>query len=800
MLNKSWLSNWGMLKPLSGVERGLVFGVLIHLILLLLLGKTYTKTVVYSQLHLHDMVLVGLFAFSLLFKSTWRIKGIEILIGASLVYLVLSYVFQLNELQMNHLYIRQFMIFGYLALTYFVVKAIIKLPNGSTILVRIILLIAFLSIVFQLIHVFNIYSKSGSIPFFKRRYFTPLTILGLLTLGAYSLVYLKKWYKYLFFAFLLIVSFTFGHDSAYLAMLLIILAYLLLKSTKWIKIFVIVLAGVSIALLFLYVDTFSDVNMYWRIICWREILLEMCSNGSVFYGKGFGVPYIEPETIEKLNQIVVNGQQGIQISMDPLRGYVVAPHNSFLSMVIHLGLGSLILMIWPLKKLFSTDFRNSQPEILFLTLALIGGCVWSFFNVILELPHSSIYFWIIYFTLIFFLNNRKTQKDIIHIKTSFSRLKEYCEKENFKGWDPYDGLNSWVIQKTFLGKSAFFKLAWIQLFKRNPINLRTLFGVKKEHNAKGLGLFLLGYCKLYYAESTQENYNKIVYLSDLLVNMRNVQYSGACWGYNFDWQARAFFQPKGTPTVVATSFVVEALLEAYQITNNESYLNTAISAKDFVLKDLNKTYDAEGNYTVSYSPLDNTAVFNAGLLGAKLLSLIYSFTKDESLLTEAKKIVQFVCAKQQPNGAWAYGTLPFHQWVDNFHTGFNLECIYYYQKISNDTIFSQNISLGLKYYLETFFTEEGVSKYYNDKTFPVDIHAPAQLIVTMCKMDILEKNKGLADQVLLWTISNMQSNRGYFYYQKKNLITTKTPYMRWAQAWMFYALSYYTTSVIEEDV
>ena len=26
--------------------------------------------------------------------------------------------------------------------------------------------------------------------------------------------------------------------------------------------------------------------------------------------------YIEPETVEKLNQIVVNGQQGVQISSD----------------------------------------------------------------------------------------------------------------------------------------------------------------------------------------------------------------------------------------------------------------------------------------------------------------------------------------------------------------------------------------------------------------------------------------------------------------------------------------------------
>src|SRR5690606_23438331 len=98
--------------------------------------------------------------------------------------------------------------------------------------------------------------------------------------------------------------------------------------------------------------------------------------------------------------------------------------------------------------------------------------------------------------------------------------------------------------------------------------------------------------------------------------------------------------------------------------------------------DLNRTYDREGNFTFSYSPLDHTQVYNAGLLGAKLLSLIYKYTHEKQLLEEAKKVVSFVCKKQNNNGSWAYGTLPFHQWIDNFHTGYNLECISLYKEIS----------------------------------------------------------------------------------------------------------------------
>jgi len=379
----------------------------------------------------------------------------------------------------------------------------------------------------------------------------------------------------------------------------------------------------------------------------------------------------------------------------------------------------------------------------------------------------------------------------ITFKKSFEDLRQFCEAEEFKGWDPYDGLNSWVIQKTPLGKSRFFRLAWIQFFKRSPINLRGLFGVKKDYNPKGLGLFLIGYCNLYKVEAKETYLNKINFLASEILKLQTKGYSGACWGYNFDWQARAFFQPKYTPTVVATSFIGEALLGAYEITKREDLLLTAISCSKFILEDLNKSYDEDQDFTFSYSPVDNTQVYNAGLLGAKLLVLIYKYNQDDKLLSTAKKVVAYVCKRQAPDGSWAYGTLPFHQWIDNFHTGYNLECIYKYQEISGDSSFQEYIKKGLDYYLNTFFTKEGISKYYNNKMYPIDIHAPAQLIVTLSKLGLLIDNIELVDNILKWTIKNMQSDEGYFYYQKKKFITSKIPYIRWAQSWVFYAFSYY---------
>ena len=378
----------------------------------------------------------------------------------------------------------------------------------------------------------------------------------------------------------------------------------------------------------------------------------------------------------------------------------------------------------------------------------------------------------------------------ININNSFDKLKNYCEFENFRGWDPYDGLNSKVFQVLQLNKVHFFRLAWIQLFKRNPINLRTILAVPKEYNPKGLGLFLTGYCNLYKYDPKKEYLEQINFLAMELIKLKTPGFSGACWGYNFDWQSRAFFLPKGTPTVVATTFIASALMDAYDVTKNTSYLDVALSSADFVMKDLNRTPKKEG-FIFSYSPFDETCVYNASLLGSKLLARIYSYTEDKTLIEVARGSVIACANVQRDDGAWIYGELSIQSWVDSFHTGYNLECISEYQKYSGDTSFQTHIDKGLIYYLNHFFLEDGTPKYYDNKTYPIDIHAPAQLVATLYQLNVLKENKVLADNVLNWTIKNMQDEKGYFYYQLKQGVSSRIPYMRWAQAWMFYALSFY---------
>lgn len=387
---------------------------------------------------------------------------------------------------------------------------------------------------------------------------------------------------------------------------------------------------------------------------------------------------------------------------------------------------------------------------------------------------------------------------------NFKKLKDYCEAEDFKGWDPFDGLNSTVLRTLLpLKHSAILRLVVIQGFKRSPFNLRPLLRVPKQHNAKGIGLFLQGYCNLRriiekrpnlapYIGTQEQIDARIHALARLLIEMRSKGYHGSCWGYNFDWQSRRIFLfPAGCPTIVATTFCATALIEAYELTGTKEYLDVALDSAEFVLKDLN--YDPyKSGKMISYSPIEgNNFVSNASLLGSKLLAYIYKYTDRKDCLDVARSSVSACVDGQAADGSWTYSFIPPKLWIDSFHTGYNLDGLIAYQEQTGDTAFEDAIKRGFDFYIQSFFNADGSPKYYHDKQYPIDIHCPGQLLVTLSRLHKMGEYKELADKVLQWTLKNMMDPNGYFYYQLKEGKSSKISYMRWSNAFMFNALSYY---------
>lgn len=373
------------------------------------------------------------------------------------------------------------------------------------------------------------------------------------------------------------------------------------------------------------------------------------------------------------------------------------------------------------------------------------------------------------------------------VKPHIEKLRNYIEANNFAGYDPYDALNSPIL-RTLSFNSKYLRIFFIQLLKRSPFNFRSLIGIKKGLNPKALGLFLWGHAKLYAVEKQKSHLNTISRLLDLLEDTRSKGYSGNCWGYNFDWQSRAFFVPKYTPTIVNSSFIGHALIDTYRLAESQKALDMAISIKDFILNDLNRTEEGE-NFCFSYTPLDSTAVHNANLLGASFLIRINKYAPDEAIKQTALSSLKYSLKYQRANGSWYYAETDYQHWIDSFHTGFNLQSILYFFEEGFAEKFKDNFQKGIDFYKDNFFLKDGTPKYYHNRVYPIDIHAPTQAIVFFSRFDNDYKN--FAELLLEWTIRNMQDDRGHFYFQKTPILTKRIPYMRWGQAWAFHALSEY---------
>jgi hypothetical protein len=373
----------------------------------------------------------------------------------------------------------------------------------------------------------------------------------------------------------------------------------------------------------------------------------------------------------------------------------------------------------------------------------------------------------------------------LDIEFSINKLLAYLEKENYKGFDPYDALNSPFLRALSFDKK-YLRLAFIQILKRLPFNLRPILLIKKDYNPKGIGLFLWGYAKLYKKEKNPEYLEKIEFLLKLLEALKSRGYSGNCWGYNFDWQSRAFYVPKYTPTIVNSSFIGHALIDSYRYTNNSKALEMALLIKDFILHDLNRR-EENGALCFSYTPIDNTSIHNANLLGASLLIRLYRYTNDQNLRDTALRSLAYTMKYQRNDGSWYYAETEFQKWIDSFHTGFNLQSIFYFLEQGFGMEYKKAFEKGLKYYGENFFLGDGTPKYYHNRLYPIDIHAPCQAVVFFAMMG--GSYKELTLRIMNWMVMNMQDEKGFFYFQKTKSYTNRVQYIRWAQAWVFHALT-----------
>jgi len=313
--------------------------------------------------------------------------------------------------------------------------------------------------------------------------------------------------------------------------------------------------------------------------------------------------------------------------------------------------------------------------------------------------------------------------------------------------------------------------------------------IPKTQNPKGIALFLSALLKAPEL-CAGEKRDLVGSLTQVLVTLRSTGTAYWCWGYSFPWQTRTVVVPRGTPNLVCTTFVAGALLDLYEERGGSEHLEMAVSAAEYILKEL---FWTDGSAVAGFSyplPSVRNQVHNANFLGAALFCRVYKHTGDERFLGPALRAARYSASKQQSDGSWAYGEAPSQQWIDNFHTGYNLCGLQSISRDTGTTEFDLSILRGFEFYRDRFFRDDGAPRYFHNRTYPLDIHCVAQSIITLLAFkDLNPDNIRLANSVFQWAMSHMWDDRGFFYYRVLRFGTVQTSYMRWSQAWMLLALS-----------
>jgi len=365
---------------------------------------------------------------------------------------------------------------------------------------------------------------------------------------------------------------------------------------------------------------------------------------------------------------------------------------------------------------------------------------------------------------------------------SIQKVSSWVENHEYKGYEPFEGLSSYLRPLTF--DNLFAQRVLQQVVLRSPFNIRPLLGIKPKESTKGRGYMAKGYLRLWKITKDHKYKDKAVECLEWLMKNKSSNYSNYSWGNHFDFASRGGKLPKNEPIIVWTSLIGQVFLDAYEILENNEYLDVAKSICDWILNLPREQTDS--GTCLSYVSFGQSSIHNSNMLGSAMLARTAKFTKDNEALKVAHEAMKYSCSRQLPDGSWYYGENKKFHWIDNFHTGYNLDSLKCYIDNTDDKSFEDNLTNGFGFFKKNFFEKSGRPKYFHDQVYPVDIQCVSQAIDTLAYLsENDESSLELSTMVAKWAIDNMQDKNGFFYYRELPWKKVKIPMLHWGQATMF---------------
>jgi hypothetical protein len=376
------------------------------------------------------------------------------------------------------------------------------------------------------------------------------------------------------------------------------------------------------------------------------------------------------------------------------------------------------------------------------------------------------------------------------------RVLQTARSDRYEGYSKHDGLNSPFLAR-LAGESRLRRLGAIQVVTRSPVDVRSMVGVRKARNPKGLSLFARALLARHRMTGSAEDAREARELLDWLIDHPAPGFDWLCWGYPYPWQDVGFFAPRHFPNRVVTSFVGQALLDGYETLQDVRYLEAAGLAVRFLLEAPKTLHEDDERRCLSYVPDRDIdwIVMDVSALAGALAARMGAILDDVELVRQGGRLVRYVVSKQTDYGAWFYTDPPSasHITHDNYHTGFILDAILQYGMSADSDEFESAYRRGIEFYEQRLFEANGAARFMSDREYPIDIHGCAQGIITFSlQQHHFGVGSATATRVLQWTLENMwDPASGWFYYQRRRYFRTRIRELRWCQGWMSWALASY---------
>lgn len=376
----------------------------------------------------------------------------------------------------------------------------------------------------------------------------------------------------------------------------------------------------------------------------------------------------------------------------------------------------------------------------------------------------------------------------------FHSTLEYARNRQYAGYDYADGL-SCPFRSLLPFENRWSNILFQESAKRAPVNIRPLMLIPRRRSFMGSALFALAEHRFATLTGEQEAERRSARLLEWLWENRREEPFG--WGHNHDIQKLDEFIPRNTPNIITATFVARAVLEIAP--EDGPPIMQAIEAElpNFIQEELVVT--TSDGPRLRYRPDTSTDSFvlNVNALGGTLLVELGQQTDRPELRELGESILAYVASRQTSLGGWTYADPPSasHLSMDNHHNGFVLDALLRYRELTGSDRFDETIETGLEFYRSVHFDEDGAPNWDESSTYPRDIHAAAQGVITFTASGDL----AFARRILEWTREHLYDGAGRFYYRKGPYLTRRFTLMRWCQAWMAVALSRYCHAVSATD-